>query len=100
MFFPLLALGWLVAAAAQLLSYRHACSERRLQLKWLLAGAALAGLCLALATLDPFRHSTFGQILGGVILVGVLAIPVCLGVAILEYRLNDIDRVSAWLKPR
>ena len=62
-FFPLLALGWLVSVAAQVLSYRRAVGERRQQLKWLLAGSALAGASLAFATGDLFGHSVFAKIL-------------------------------------
>jgi hypothetical protein len=93
LFFPLLALGWLVSVAAQALSYRRASGERRQQLKWLLAGSALAGVSLAFAAGHPFGHSIFAKILGAVALVGFLAIPVSIGVAILKYRLYDIDRI-------
>jgi hypothetical protein len=93
LFFPLLALGWLVSVVAQALSYRRACGERRQQLKWLLTGSVLAGGSLAVAVGTPFGHSLFGRILAGVTVAGILAIPVCLGVAILKYRLYDIDRI-------
>jgi len=93
LFFPLLALGWLISVAAQALSYRRASGERRQQLKWLLAGSVLAGAGLAVATAQPFGHTVFGQILGVASFVSILTIPVCLGVAILRYRLYDIDRV-------
>ena len=93
LFFPLLALGWLVSVAAQALSYRRASGERRQQLKWLLAGSVLAGVSLAVTAEDVFGRSGFAGILGDGALVGILAIPVCLGVAILKYRLYDIDRI-------
>ena len=91
LFFPLLAVGWLVSVAAQALSYRRASGERRQQLKWLLAGSALAGAGFAVAA--GAGHSLLGQILGPVAFVAILAIPFCLGVAILKYRLYDIDRI-------
>jgi hypothetical protein len=93
LFFPLLAVGWLVSVIAQALSYRRASGERRQQLKWLLAGSVLAGVSLALTAGHPFGHSVIARIVGVAALVGVLAIPVCLGVAILKYRLYDIDRI-------
>ena len=93
LFFPLLALGWLVSVAAQALSYRRAAGERRQQLKWLLAGSALAGMSLAFATANLFGHSVFAKVLGAVAFAGILAIPVSIGVAILKYRLYDIDRI-------
>ena len=44
-------------------------------------------MCLAISTGHLFGHSEFGRIAGEVVLVGILAIPACLGVAILRYRL-------------
>ena len=93
LFFPLLAVGWLVSVTAQALSYRRASGERRQQLKWLLAGSVLAGLSLAETAGHPLSHSVIGPILSVVAFLGILAIPVCLGVAILRYRLYDIDRI-------
>jgi hypothetical protein len=93
LFFPVLALGWLASVAAQVLSYRRSSGERRQQLKWLLAGSVLAGAGLAVAAGHPFGHSVFGQILSGVGSVAILAVPACMGVAILKYRLYDIDRI-------
>ncbi len=82
-----------MSVAAQVLSYRRARGERRQQLKWLLAGSALAGVSLATAAGNPFGHSVFGKILAAVTFAGILAIPVSIGVAILKYRLYDIDRI-------
>jgi hypothetical protein len=93
LFFPLLALGWLVSVAAQALSYRRAAGERRQQLKWLLAGSVLGGVSLAITAGHPFGHSAFAKLLAAVGFAGILTIPVCLGVAILKYRLYDIDRI-------
>jgi hypothetical protein len=93
LFFPLLAAGWLGSLAAQVLSWRRASGERRQQLKWLLAGSVLAGAGIAVAIGQPVRHSVFGQVLAAVALVAILAVPACMGVAILKYRLYDIDRI-------
>jgi len=87
LFFPLLALGWVAAVTAQALSWRRASSERRQQLSWLMAGSVVAGACLAISTGHLFGHSEVGRIAAGVVFVGILAIPACLGVAILRYRL-------------
>jgi len=87
LFFPLLALGWVAAVTAQALSWRRASSERRQQLRWLMAGSVVAGACLAISTGHLFGHSEAGRIAAGVVFAGILAIPACLGVAILRYRL-------------
>jgi O-antigen/teichoic acid export membrane protein len=78
---------------AQVLSYRRSSGERRLQLKWLLWGSAIAGVGVALATLlsaKPGLPGVAGAVAG---VGGQLGIPVCLGVAILKYRLFEINRI-------
>ncbi|HLK72771.1 MAG TPA: hypothetical protein VKU77_03880 [Streptosporangiaceae bacterium] len=93
LFFPLLALGWLVSVAAQALSYRRASGERRQQLKWLLAGSVLGGASLAVTAQNVLGSSVAARIVAGVAFLGILAIPVSIGVAVMKYRLYDIDRV-------
>ena len=94
LFFPLLGgIGWLVAVAAQVLSYRRACGERRQQLKWLLTGSALAGAGLAATAGESSSHSALIRSLAVIALVATLGIPLSVGVAILKYRLYDIDRI-------
>jgi hypothetical protein len=87
-FFPLLAVCWLASLAGQVLSYRRSSGERRQQLKWLITGSAVAlagGISALLSN---------GSSVGGYFaLAGVLAIPMSIGVAVLRYRLFDIDRV-------
>ena len=87
-----LAVCWLASLAAQVLSYRRSSGERRQQLKWLLTGTAIGGACLVISltsgSLPGFLH-----VLSIAALVGGLAIPLAIGVAILKYRLFDIDRV-------
>jgi hypothetical protein len=85
--FPALLVFWPVFAARLVLSWRRASEDRRQQLKWLMVGSAVAvaGFIISntVPALDP-----------GAIAVGVgVVLPVCLGVAILKYRLYDIDRI-------
>jgi hypothetical protein len=69
--------------ARQVLSWRRAGGERRQQLKWLASGAAVAVFSILL-----------GILIGSVVpLVGLAALPAAIGVAILKYRLYDIDRL-------
>jgi hypothetical protein len=92
-FFPVLALGWLGSLAGQVASYRRSSGVRRLQLKWLLAGSVSAAIGTPLTVfLSGMRGlpALVGGIAGA---VALLAIPVCMGVAILRYRLFDINRV-------
>jgi hypothetical protein len=88
LFFPLLLLCWLASLAGQAASWRRSSGERRQQLKWLLAGSAVAGIGLGISIVPGTR--TIGGVLGTAI---PLAFPLCIGVAVLRYRLFDIDRV-------
>jgi hypothetical protein len=92
-FFPVLALCWLGSLVAQMISYRRSSGERRQQLKWLLSGSALAGVGIPLTTWLSGMRGTLG-VAGGIAgAATLLALPVCMGVAILRYRLFDIDRI-------
>jgi hypothetical protein len=87
-FFPLLVACWLASIAGQALSYRRSSGERRQQLKWLLAGSAIALVGIALSFL--FKGPAWSLTLA---VIGFLALPVSIGVAVLRYRLFDIDRI-------
>ena len=87
-----LAVCWLGSLAAQALSYRRSSGERRQQLKWLMAGSAITGICIGV----NFTSGTpvgIGRVVSVVVTVGWLALPLSMGVAILRYRLFDIDRI-------
>jgi hypothetical protein len=92
-FLPVLLVSWLAAVAGQVASYRRSAGERREQLKWLLAGAvgSVAGLFLEFASAGT--HGLLGTVLALISWLGLLALPVCIGVAVLKYRLFDIDRL-------
>jgi hypothetical protein len=90
LFFPLLAASWLASIASQALSFRRSSGERRQQLKWLLAGSVVTFAGLGLATL--VRGVPGGVELSMMVIV-FLALPASIGVAVLRYRLFDIDRI-------
>ena len=93
---PVMALFWLVFVARQVLSWRRADGERRQQLKWLMSGAAVCMAATAVVavggTLAASASPAFQAVLN-VVAVGIGALPVSIGVAILKYRLYDIDRI-------
>jgi hypothetical protein len=93
LFFPVLGACWLASVAGQVVSYRRSSGDRREQLKWLIGGSgiAVAGGLLGV----PFSDSPDQvlQVAGNIGLVAVLALPLSMGVAILKYRLYDIDRI-------
>jgi hypothetical protein len=91
-FFPALAVCWLMSALSQLVSYRASSGERRQQLKWLLTGAvAIVGGLALIAALHGTGFA--GLVSRAASVAGLLALPVCMGVAIFKYRLFDIDRI-------
>jgi hypothetical protein len=73
----------LASVGRQLLSYRGSTGEHRQQLKWLLSGGVISVLGLVL-TLGLGSGQSF---------VGIVALPIGLGIGILKYRLYDIDRL-------
>ena len=81
--FALLA-SWAAWLVRQVVAYRRASGERRQQLKWLCSGAVVSVISLllpgqlAVDLISPF---------------GAAALPVCISVAVLKYRLYAIDRV-------
>ena len=82
----------MLSLAGQVAGYRRSSGERRQQLKWLLGGfaAALAGVVLAIA----LGHAPgFWRVVSHVAILAIFAVPVSMGVAILRYRLYDIDRI-------
>ena len=88
-------LGWLVV---QVPGYRRSSGERRQQLKWLYSGATafLALLCISLFVVPLALGDSPGSgppVLGDLFNLGVAVLPVCIGVAVLKYRLYAIDRI-------
>ena len=83
-----------IGAGSLIVRYRRSTGTLRLQLRWL--GASLAfvvvGLAIGLGTL-----LVFGEASGGVgwvpAIVAFVSVPVSIGVAVLRYRLYDIDRI-------
>ena len=85
--------SWIFAVGYQLVSWRRASGERRQQLSWLMAGGAMALLAfLAAIAADALPRSIRGPV-EGVLLIGIAALPAGMGVAILKYRLYEIDRI-------
>ena len=90
---------WVLAVGYQVVSWRRAVGERRQQLNWLMAGGATAlALTLAEIAAVAVNHPLFlphsvRLVVGDVLAVGVAALPVGMGVAILKYRLYEIDRI-------
>ena len=95
-----LALVLLVIACAavsfvvrQVLSYRRSTGDRRQQLKWVMSGAVITAGTVPIFIWHPGGSSPVVHVLGFLSAVGIAALPLSIGVAILRYRLYDIDRL-------
>jgi hypothetical protein len=85
-----LAVGFIVR---QVLSWRRAGGVYRQQLKWLATGAAITIASGIASSAIPTSGSATTVLLNNVFTCGLAALPVSMGVAILRYRLYEIDRI-------
>lgn len=84
-------IGFSGAAAALWVRYRRGDLIERQQLKWLLAVAALAAVFFPIAFIVPVQAiGNAAFVLGSLTLI---ALPLAIAVAILRYRLFEIDRI-------
>ena len=93
-FFVLLLVVGVGSLIGQTVRFRRSSGERRQQVKWLLSGVAVAvpGLTVSLA-LGGSGGGGLLNLVSGASFVLVAGLPVSIGVAVLRYRLYDIDRV-------
>ena len=92
--FAVVLVAFLIAfVARQVVGYRSSRGEQRQQLKWLLTGGAVTVVGLFVTLTFGGSHNGELKILGGAGFLMVSALPVGLGIAILKYRLYDIDRL-------
>ena len=75
------------AVVRQVLAWRHAGTDRRQQIKWLLSGVGVF-LVIGIPSLG-----VSSDIWEAGIAIGFSALPLAIGVGILRYRLYDIDRI-------
>ncbi len=84
----------LVWLAVQVPIYRRSAGERRQQFKWLYTGATIFVVSVISAVQVSGGSSGLDQAVNnGIVPVGFAVLPVCVGVAVLKYRLYEIDRI-------
>jgi hypothetical protein len=94
MLFGVIGLPFLLCCVLrQLVGWRRSSGERRQQLKWLASGVTVAAVSLLIGLTVPDGVSPVVSDLANAVSLGILALPVCVGVAVLRYRLYDIDRI-------
>ena len=77
---------WLAAIGRQVASWRRSSGDRRQQLKWLASGGVVFGAAVAVTF-------TVNSAVWELAALAFAAIPLSIGVAILRFRLYDIDRL-------
>lgn len=95
----LLPVAILVSAASLVVRYRRAGMVERQQIRWLAWAAATVALIYTIALLSSLNSpwtadtSTALGLLQTAALMSFFLIPVAIGIAVLKYRLYDIDRL-------
>jgi signal transduction histidine kinase len=91
---PLLVLTVLLPAMSLLVRFRGSRAVERQQLKWFVSAGALVAFAATLLFVVGMRSSDLIEsVLWGFLVLAVCAVPASMGVAILRYRLWDIDLV-------
>ena len=90
--------SWTAWLAVQVPVYRHASGVYRQQLKWLYSGAvifvfAYFGVFIATLAVQAIPGWNDQSVTNALAIIGTAALPACLGVAALKYRLYDLNRV-------
>ena len=84
-------IGFGAALLAVVIRYRRGDAVRRQQLKWLIPVAVVAGIAFPIAFIAPIQ--AVGDIAFAIGLLSLLAFPVAIAIAVLRYRLYEIDRI-------
>jgi len=100
---PLTVLAWvgiltlffsiIAAVVAAVLRFRQSGSEQRQQLKWFASAAVLTAAAFFSSLPAALVSDTLQRVLETMGLVSWVALPIAAGIAILRYRLYDIDLV-------
>jgi hypothetical protein len=85
-----ISLSWVIR---QVVLYRRSRGDRRQQLKWLLAGGSFAVFGFFIAITVGSSNNGVLSALGKVGFLGLIALPISIGIGILRYRLYEIDRL-------
>jgi len=88
-----LAVFWLSMIGRLAVSFRRAVGVRREQLKWILSGAAVTMVATAFVIFFGSSSSAAAQTVASVGGAVATALPISVGVAIVRYRLFEIDQL-------
>lgn len=85
--------AWISFVWRQVSAWRSSSGVRRAQLKWLAAGSAICVVSALVILMFGDGSSTGARVAADLATVGIGVLPVAIGVAILRYRLYEIDRL-------
>jgi len=85
-----ISVAWIIR---QVVLYRRSTGDRRQQLKWLLAGGSVAIFGFLLSATVGSGNYGFISTVAAAGFIGLIALPISIGIGILRYRLYDIDRL-------
>jgi len=90
--------SWVAWLVFQIPAYRRASGVLRQQLKWLYSGAvifvfAFFGVFAVAFAVEQIPGQGNQSVVDALTILGTAALPVCLGVAVLKYRLYELNRV-------
>jgi len=87
------AFGLLSAVAAVVIRFRRSRGDEREQLKWFVFAAAVIPLGIAVHLVAESMSARAVNVVEAVFSAAVAVIPIAIGIAILRYRLYEIDRI-------
>jgi hypothetical protein len=90
---PLFLLAWISFVGRQVAAWRSASGPRRAQLKWLMAGSASCVVSFVVILVLGDGSTATARVAADAAILGIVSLPVAIGVAILRYRLYEIDRL-------
>jgi hypothetical protein len=85
--------SWIAFVWRQVAAWRSASGVRRAQLKWLATGSAICVASGVVIVMFGDGATTGARLAADLATIGIGVLPVALGVAILRYRLYEIDRL-------
>lgn len=92
--FILLMLGLIASAGSLVLRFRRSHGDERQQLKWVAAATVLGALLVITGPIFWFvLPASLAALWNAILLLAAAVIPLSIGIAILRYRLYDIDLI-------
>lgn len=92
-FFAILVASFAFWVTVQLMQYRTLRGERRVQQQWLISGAVACVMSGFFTLLLSSGASPLAHAANDVATAGLAALPICIGIGILKFKLYEIDRV-------